>query len=216
MSYLIGWFIGREAYNKRIMPQSSSADLRSMMRRHIRQHCLLSGEDFSLSAGSRSSYYFDCKKATLDGFFLNWLTEYVLDDLLPQLPQPPNCVGGLTLGADFMTAALIMKAAERSFPLSQGSIVRKEKREHGTRAKIENELQQGERRILVVDDVITSGASIRKAYDAFIAAAYQPVALLAIVDREEGGAAALREELDVPLFSIFIASDFAAPQQEAQ
>lgn len=191
------------------MSQNFQHSLLAKMRQHIQQHCLLAGEDFSLSAGAQSSYYFDCKKATLDGNFLGWMAEYILVEVFPQLPEQPDSIGGLTMGADFMTAALVMRAAERGLSCSQGSIVRKETKGHGTRAKIENELTAGGKKILVVEDVITSGASILKAYEAFVAADYQPVAFLTLIDREEGGVADLKERLKLPVLSIFTASDFS-------
>lgn len=190
----------------------SSVNLRANMHRHIQRHCLLTGREFDLSAGSRSSFYFDCKKATLNGAFLNWLAEYVLKTTVPTLDEIPTMVGGRTLGADFMTAALVMKAAELSLDIKNGSIVRKEKKKHGTQAIIENELQEGIRRILVVDDVITSGDSIGTACDEFRQVGYEPIAMLTIVDREEGGVPALQERFDLPIISIFTSSDFTLPQ----
>ncbi len=196
------------------MFQDSHRDLRTKMQQHIQHHCLLAGGGFSLSSGSQSSYYFDCKKATLDGNFLSWMAEYILAEYLPQLPEQPDAIGGLTMGADFMTAALVMHAAERGLRSVQGSIVRKEAKGHGTRAQIENELKQEGKKILVVEDVITSGASILKAYQAFVAADYQPVALLTLIDREEGGVADLRKRLDLPVLSIFTASDFTLDSEK--
>ena len=194
---------------------ASPDNLRAKMHDHIRRYCFLTGKKFTLSTGSRSPYYFDCKRATLNGEFLSWLAEYILTAVLPTLEDKPNVVGGLTLGADFMTAALVMKAAETAVDIKEGSIVRKEKKKHGTAAIIENELKEGKKRILVVDDVITSGSSIAAACDEFQRADYKPVALLTIVDREGGGVAKLKRRFSLPIISIFKTSDFLSSAAEA-
>ncbi len=180
--------------------------LREKMHSHIQKHCLLSGSDFTLSAGSSSAFYFDCKKATLNGNFLSWMADYILRSVVPDLPQRIDTVGGMTLGADFMTAALVMRAAQLGMDIEEGSIVRKEPKKHGTRSRIENELK--DRKVLVVDDVITSGAAISKACKEFQNAGYEVVAMLTLVDREAGGVAALEQEFKLPVISVFRSADF--------
>ena len=183
------------------------------MRLHIQEQCLLSGKDFKLSAGSSSSFYFDCKKATLNGDFLQWVSDYILQAIVPRLPEPVDAAGGMTLGADFMTAALVMRAAQTGLALREGCIVRKEPKQHGTRSRIENELGDTEPRILVMDDVITSGASIGIACREFQQSGYRVVALLTLIDRQAGGVEDLKKGFNLPVISLFRASHFTLPDK---
>ncbi len=194
-------------------PNKSSEQLSAIkdrMHRHIQENCLITGGDFSLSAGEGSSYYFDCKKATLDGGFLNDFAAYVCGSIVPQLPEKPDVAGGLTLGADFITAAIAMYSAANDETMKgamrQGSIVRKEPKKHGTKSRIENEMS--DKKVLVVEDVITSGASIAKACDEFIAAGYKPVAMLTVVDRQAGGIEYLEEKYGIKVWALFLSTDF--------
>ena len=190
------------------LTQQAAEELHSNMREHIQQYCLLDGKDFTLSSGSGSAYYFDCKKATLDGAFLNMFAKYVCDYIVPQLPQQPNVVGGLTLGADFITAAIAMYSTANKGTITQGSIVRSAVKKHGTASRIENKINDGDKNILIVEDVITSGASIANACDAFIEAGYKPLAMLTLVDREAGGIDMLKKKYSIEVFSILTSSDF--------
>lgn len=189
------------------LSQTEAAELKAKLQRHIAKHCILSGEDFTLSAGSSSSVYFDCKKATLDGRFLNSVAKYVCTQLVPQLPTQPNVVGGLTMGADFITAAIAMYSTANGGTIDRGSVVRKEPKKHGTKNRIENESEN--RDILVVEDVITSGGSIARACDEYLAAGYNIIAMLTIVDREAGGKQMLEDKYGVPVHALFTSADFA-------
>ena len=163
---------------------------RDRLRELIAKRCLLSGREFTLSTGQKSNYYFDCKVATLDGEALTLIAEEFLEEI-GRLPEKPTAIGGLTLGADFMTAAVIVLSFLKGGSIQRGSIVRKEPKEHGTQNKIENELPAGTK-IVVVDDVITSGKSMEQACDEFERVGYEVVGILAVVDREAGG----REKLE--------------------
>jgi orotate phosphoribosyltransferase len=152
----------------------------------IDRECLTVGGDFQLSAGSGSNYYFDCKKATLDGRGLNLIAELMVEEIR-RLPEKPAAIGGLTVGADPLIAGVIMRAPEM-----KGSIVRKEQKKHGTQSKVENQLPPGTT-VVVVDDVVTSGKSTIAACDELQREGYRVVGVLAIVDRETGGMETLRE-----------------------
>lgn len=154
------------------------------LRESLEQKCLKRGQ-FTLSTGAISSWYFDCKHATLDGQCLNLIADEMLD-AIRDLPEPVKAIGGLTMGADFIVAAVVMRAYMTGQPTVYGSIVRKEPKQHGTRNMIENELPPGTP-IVVVDDVITSGSSTLKACEELEAAGYRIMGVLALVDREAGG-----------------------------
>ena len=179
---------------------------REELRLLVDEKCLTVGQAYTLTTGSRSAFYFDCKKAMLDGKCLSLIADAFLEEA-GRLPRFPQAIGGLTMGADFIVAAVIQRAFETGKPLVSGSIVRKEKKEHGAGNKIENELAQGTP-ILVVDDVVTTGSSTVAACDAFIAAGYDIVGIVALVDRESGGRETLVQKYDCPVSAIFRKRDF--------
>lgn len=180
---------------------------RQFLRDYLARHSLLTGGDIQLSGGGASSFYFDCKKATLNGAFLCDFADWVLDEVVPALALPPEAVGGPTLGADFIAAAVVMRAHQRGLPLVHGCIVRKQAKQHGTQNTIENAPAAGAR-VLVVEDVITSGGSVAHACDAFIAAGYAVAAIAVIIDREAGGRQALENQYGVPVHALFNRADF--------
>ena len=185
-----------------------SDSTRELLLRTIEEKCLISGKSVTLSVGESSNFYFDCKKATLDGAFLDGFANYTLNEIIPKISPQPDVVGGLTLGADFMTAALVMRAAQMGIPLTQGSIVRKEAKVHGTLNMVENEQPKG-KKVLAVDDVITSGGSVAKACRVFQECGLEIVGIICLVDREQGGRENLEKEFPgVPVLSLFKKSDF--------
>jgi orotate phosphoribosyltransferase len=172
----------------------------------IDQRCLITGSSLTLSTGAASSFYFDCKRATLHGECLDLISDAFLAEMA-EFPVRPDAIGGLTLGADFITAAVVMTAHRRGMPL-EGSIVRKEPKKHGTKTPIENELPVGTR-VVVVDDVITTGSSTLQAAEKFQASGYEIVGVIALVDREAGGAETLAAKLGCQVRSVFRKRDFA-------
>lgn len=175
------------------------------LRELIEEKCLkISEKPFKLSTGALSNYYFDCKNASLDGEGLSLIAEAFLEEI-EKLPQEPKAIGGLTMGADFITAAVALRSYERGMPIL-GSIVRKEPKKHGTMLRIENELPAGTP-IVVVDDVITTGNSTKQACEEFLAARYRIVGIIALIDRESGGKAELEKRYG-KVKAIFQTSDF--------
>ena len=177
---------------------------RERLRTLIQELCLLDG-DFTLSTGAKSRFYFDCKRVTLDGEGLTLIAKELLK-ALEEFPVQPSAIGGLTMGADFITAAVAVLSYQTGGPIKHGSIARKEAKKHGTANKIENELPSGTK-IVVVDDVITTGKATLEACKDFEEAGYTVVGILAVVDREAGG----RENLQrtYPIVEVlFTKSDF--------
>lgn len=183
----------------------------------VEKLCILRGS-FVLTSGLESSYYFDCKRATLDGECLNLIADAFLDEindlnlisddfLDDPSTQSPIAIGGLTMGADFITAAVIMRAYQIGLSTIKGSIVRKEPKKHGTKTRIENELPRGTT-IVVIDDVITTGKSTAEACERFIDHGYEVTGIIALLDREEGGVQSLTKRFNVPVRSILKKSDF--------
>lgn len=172
----------------------------------IDQKCLQVQErPIKLSTGALSNFYFDCKAVTLDGEALSLIADEFLKKIA-ELPQSPVAIGGLTMGADFITAVVAMKGFERGLKTVHGSIVRKEPKKHGTMNRIENELPKGTA-IVVVDDVITTGNSTKQACEHFLEAGYRIVGIVALVDREQGGKQSLERQFGT-VTSVFKKSDF--------
>ena len=156
--------------------------------------------DFTLSSGRKSDYYIDCRTTTLhpEGAFLcgRLLLERALE-------WAPHSVGGLTLGADPVVAAIIAESFRQGTPL-RGFIVRKEEKSHGRGRRIEGCIEKGDTAD-IEEDVITTGGSALQAVDAARHEGAKVSAVLAIVDREEGGEEAIKKE-GLEVSSLFGAS----------
>ena len=179
---------------------------REELRTLVDEKCLILGPAYTLSAGRQTDFYFDCKRAMLDGKCLSLIADAFLEEA-GTLPAFPEAIGGLTMGADFIVAAVIQRAYETGKPMVRGSIVRKEPKKHGTRSRIENELPRGTR-IMVVDDVVTSGSSTAAACEEYLASGYRIACIVALVDREAGGRRALMEKYGCSVRALFRKSDF--------
>lgn len=179
---------------------------RDRLRQILDEKSLTVGKDMTLSAGLSSSFYFDCKKTTLNGEGLALLADVLLEEI-DKFSERPSAIGGLTIGADFIVAAVAMRAYQIGHPTINGSIVRKEPKKHGTRSPVENEMPKGTK-IAVVDDVITTGGSTAKACEQFLREGYEIVGIIALVDREAGGVENLKREYGCNVHSIFKKSDF--------
>jgi orotate phosphoribosyltransferase len=177
---------------------------RERLHRLIEKLCIIEG-DFVLSTGAKSRYYFDCKTVALDGEGLTLIAREFLKEI-EKFPVKPTAIGGLTMGADFITAAVIVLSHQTGGKLLKGSIARKEPKKHGTRRKIENELPRGTK-IVAIDDVITTGSSTLMACKEFEEAGYEIVGILAVVDREQGGKKTLEEKYK-HVRTLFKTSDF--------
>jgi orotate phosphoribosyltransferase len=122
---------------------------------------------------------------------------------------PVDAVGGLTLGADPISYAIAHASALEADAGIGGMVrsftVRKEAKQHGTGKLIEGPFHPGDR-VVVVEDVITTGGSALKAVEAIRAAGGEILGVLALVDREEGGREAL-EAAGLTVISLVTATD---------
>ena len=138
--------------------------------------------DFTLTSGMKSSYYFDGRLLSLDPEGAN----LIVSALLPLLWEAgAEAVGGTTLGADPIVASVAL-ASYREGPPIPAFIVRKESKEHGTRQNIEGPLTAGSK-VVIVDDVCTTGGSLFHAIEAAEAAGCAVVKVVAVLDRRGGG-----------------------------
>ena len=185
---------------------------RENLRALVESVCLLRGQEFVLSTGKKSDFYFDCKRAVLRGDALNLIAEEFLA-AADRLPTAPDAIGGLSMGADFLVAATIQLAAQRNHRMMAGCVVRKDRKEHGTRTFIENEQPPGTK-VMVVDDVFTSGRSTALACRRLMAVGNEIVGIVGVVDRNQGGVDNLRREFGVPVRTVFSIHDFPALSAE--
>ena len=145
---------------------------------------------FTLASGRKSNFYFNCKPRTLDPEGMN-LIGHLLFDMLEDLDV--TAAGGLTLGADPMANALSVISFQRGRPV-KSFIVRKETKDHGTKSRIEGTVRAGER-VVILDDVITTGGSTLTAIEAARAAGLNVMRVIALIDREEGGRENIEKEI---------------------
>ncbi|HET6779108.1 MAG TPA: orotate phosphoribosyltransferase [Gemmatimonadales bacterium] len=147
--------------------------------------------DFVLASGQRSSYYIDCRLATMSASGMVLIGRLGLRALRTAGWQPTG-VGGLTMGADPVAYAIAAASYGTGSPIDAFS-VRKESKDHGTGRMIEGNFESG-MSVVVVEDVITSGQSAQKAAAAVESLGGTVLGILAVVDRQEGGRATLERE----------------------
>ncbi|HEU4647446.1 MAG TPA: orotate phosphoribosyltransferase [Gemmatimonadales bacterium] len=140
--------------------------------------------DFVLASGQRSSYYIDCRLTTMSAEGMVLIGREGLA-ALRGAGWKPSAVGGLTMGADPVAYA-IAAASFTDQPAIDAFSVRKDPKEHGTRRLIEGNFTPGAP-VVVIEDVITSGNSARRAIAAVEDGGGKVLGVLAVVDREQGG-----------------------------
>lgn len=158
--------------------------------------------DFTLASGKKASYYLDCRKVTLDAAGARQIGEGMLELLGEELPP---LVGGMAIGADPITAAILTIAGMRDKPL-RGVMVRKEPKGHGKGQQVEGPYESGEE-LVIVEDVVTTGGSSLKAIELCEAEGLKVKRVLAIIDRLEGGQEAFAAK-GYELTTLFTVKDF--------
>ena len=155
--------------------------------------------EFKLSSGGTSDYYVDCRTTTLDAEGIR-LTGRVFLDLIQSKRWKPRAIGGLTMGADPIVAAVTLLTAQavqtrapaRPKPtdvdefLIHGFLVRKQEKTHGTGQRIEGFREKGAR-VVIVDDVCTTGSSTLQAIEAAREFGFEIAGVACLVEREEAG-----------------------------
>jgi orotate phosphoribosyltransferase len=158
---------------------------------------------FTLSSGRESTLYIDARLTTMSPEGLVLIGALALD-ALQHSGWNVQAVGGLTLGADPVAYAIAYASAQRG-DMVRAFTVRKEAKSHGTGQLIEGPFKSGDR-VAIVEDVITTGASALKAAAAVRQAGGVVAGVLAVVDRDEGGIEALKEQ-GLPVLALTHASD---------
>lgn len=165
-------------------------------------------EETILSSGQRSSFYFDGKLVTLQAEGAYLLARYLLETIPP---ESYDAIGGLTMGADPIAASVAALSFELGTPKT-AFIVRKERKGHGRMKQIEGPLERGSR-VVVVDDVATSGKSILDAVHAVEEEGCSVVAVIALVDRMQG-AGELFGNLGYVFSPVFTAKELGVAPEE--
>lgn len=167
--------------------------------------------DFVLASGARSSIYVDCRTTTThaEGQYLVGQLGW---ELLRDAGFHPAAVGGLTMGADPVAYAIAYTSWLAGEPVNAFS-VRKQPKDHGTGRRIEGSFEAGTR-VVVIEDVVTSGGSALAACDAVEAEGGSVAGVLALLDREVGGRDRI-EDAGYRLLSLFRISDLV-PDAEAE
>jgi orotate phosphoribosyltransferase len=174
----------------------------------LRAKSLVIGE-ITLSSGKKSDYYLDCKLTTLDpqGALL---TGYCVLELLGEMKISADAIGGLSMGADpLVTAAGVVSAIENK-PLP-GFLVRKQAKQHGRHKQLEGIENPRGKKVVIVDEVCTTGGSTIEAIEAAEREGCEVVAVISLVDREEGGSDVLKAKYRYR--SIFTARELLAESQ---
>jgi orotate phosphoribosyltransferase len=166
--------------------------------------------DVILSSGLRSRFYIDCKQVSLDAegaTLIGELFHQVINEIAPQAVA----VGGLTLGADpLATATSIASFHAGEATRRSAFLVRKEPKGHGTNQWVESTMLSAGAPVVILEDVITTGASTLRAIERARLAGLQVVCALGLVDRLEGGREAV--EVETPLHTLFTRRDFLSDQ----
>lgn len=164
--------------------------------------------DFTLVSGQKSKFYIDLKPTILHPVGAQAFGEATVEWMRSN-GLSFDGVGGLTLGADPLVMAVSLAALRAGFVLP-ATMIRKEAKKHGTSRFIEGveNFKKGAR-FLVLEDVVTTGGSARKAVEILRNEGYNPTHVLSVVDRESGGAEAFKE-LGLPLHALFKISEIQA------
>ena len=146
---------------------------------------------FTLASGRESSHYVDARLTTMSPEGLAVIGPLALEAIRAR-GWHVDAVGGLTLGADPISYATAL-ASVAAPPLVRAFTVRKEAKQHGTGRLIEGPMREGDR-VVVIEDVITTGGSALRAAEAIQRAGATISGILALVDREEGGRGVLEAQ----------------------
>jgi len=165
--------------------------------------------EFTLSSGGKSDYYIDCRTTTLHARGAE-LTGRVFLDLIQQQGWKAQAVGGLTMGADPIVVATSIISSQIGAPI-HGFLVRKAEKAHGMGRRVEGFQEKGAR-VVIVDDVCTTGSSTIQAIEAAREFGFTVVGVACLVERLEAGGRPAVEQAASPasFISVFTSNDVKA------
>jgi orotate phosphoribosyltransferase len=158
--------------------------------------------EFKLASGRTSDYYIDCRTTTLDARGSQLTGEVFLEEIRAR-GWNAQAIGGLTMGADPIVVAVAVTSGTM-----HGFLVRKAEKQHGMGRRIEGFQEKGAR-VVIVDDVCTTGSSTIQAIEAAREFGFEIVGVMCLVEREEAGGRPNVEEVaaPAPFVALFTASD---------
>ena len=165
--------------------------------------------EFTLSSGGKSDYYIDCRTTTLHAQGAE-LTGRVFLELIQQQGWQPQAVGGLTMGADPIVVATSVISSQAGAPI-HGFLVRKAEKAHGMGRRVEGFQEKGAR-VVIVDDVCTTGGSTIQAIEAAREFGFNIAGVACLVERLEAGGRPDVEKAaaPAPFISVFTSNDVKA------
>ncbi len=183
-----------------------SNETREKLLAAIREKAYREG-DFTLASGQRSDYYVDCKEVTLDadGSLLVGRAIYGLIK-----DWGVSSAGGMAAGSVPISTAVSLVSALEGKPIAN-FFVRNQAKDHGTGKRVEGKIGQGAK-VVIVEDVVSTGGSSLRAIDAVREAGAEIIGLVSIVDREMGGAEAFEKE-GIPYTPLFTISQIRQSKQ---
>jgi orotate phosphoribosyltransferase len=152
--------------------------------------------DFTLTSGKKATYYVDLRKVSLDHRVAPLIGQVMLD-LIAEVPDV-SAVGGMTMGADPVAAAIMHQGVARGFAYD-AFVVRKEPKDHGRGRQVEGPDLQG-KRVIVLEDTSTTGGSPLAAIAALEKVGAVIAAVAVVVDRDTGAREAI-EAAGYPYFA---------------
>lgn len=153
--------------------------------------------DFTLTSGKKASYYVDLRKVSLDHRVAPLIGQVMLD-LIAEVADV-RAVGGMTMGADPVAAAILHQGAARGLAYD-AFVVRKEPKDHGRGKQVEGPELDGQR-VIVIEDTSTTGGSPLAAIDALLKVGAEIAAVAVVVDRNTGA----RERIEAAGYPYFAA-----------
>jgi orotate phosphoribosyltransferase len=160
--------------------------------------------EVTLSSGLKSNFYIDCKQVSFDAEGAALIGE-LFHMLIEELAPTAVAVGGLTLGADPLATATSILGFQAGKPRAT-FIVRKEPKGHGTNQWVESTNLAPGAPVVILEDVVTTGASTLRAIERSRLAGFTVLHAIGLVDRMEGGREAVIAE--APLTTLFTKRDF--------
>lgn len=173
------------------------AELKNELKKLIQEKAVTRGER-TLASGKKSGVYIDGKQVTLDPHGILLAGKVILNEVKT---LQAHAIGGPTLGADPIAAAVSLLSGQTGHPL-KAFIVRKEAKQHGMQKMIEGPAIQAGDHVVMVEDVITTGGSVLKAIQEVESLKAKVVKVVCLVDRAEGAEKVLEKYNYSPLFSL--------------
>lgn len=174
------------------------AQARLELARGLAEHALVIG-DVVLSSGKTASYYVDAKRAILRQPWFGALGQLVAAEARR---VGATAIGGMTMGADPVACAGLAGLGPDGGDSAKAFFVRKESKAHGLQRRVEGPFLTADDRLLVVEDVVTTGGSTIKALGALREEGRQIAGVLTVLDRQAGGAEAIEQDAGVPLTAL--------------